>query len=124
MEVELADIWADVFRLDRVGIHDVFFDPGGHSLPASQVVSRAITAFRVEVAAQVAIRIAHGGADGPVMTENRAKKADHAEVAARLRSWKRSRKSRRGCFQHREPVSEWAGGCPISLPVPTSPQTY
>lgn len=65
MEVELADIWADVFRLDRVGIHDVFFDPGGHSLPASHVVSRAITAFRVEVAAQVAIRIAHGGADRP-----------------------------------------------------------
>lgn len=65
VEVELADILADVLRLDRLGIHDVFFDPGGHSLPASQVVSRAITAFRVEVAAQVVIRIAHGGADGP-----------------------------------------------------------
>ncbi|MCH8064039.1 MAG: AMP-binding protein, partial [Chloroflexi bacterium] len=49
VEVELANIWADVLRLDRVGIRDGFFDLGGHSLMASQVVSRAITAFRVEL---------------------------------------------------------------------------
>ena len=94
----MADIWADVFRLDRVGIHDVFFDPGGHSLPASQVVSRAITDSEWKLPLKSLFESPTVAQMDRVMTENRAKKADHAEVAARLRSWKRSRKSRRGCF--------------------------
>ncbi|MCH8619393.1 non-ribosomal peptide synthetase [Undibacterium sp. TS12] len=32
LESVLADIWADVLSLDRVGIHDNFFALGGHSL--------------------------------------------------------------------------------------------
>jgi amino acid adenylation domain-containing protein len=40
MEMELAAIWARVLKLDRVGRHDNFFDLGGHSLIAVQVVTR------------------------------------------------------------------------------------
>lgn len=36
----LADIWAEVLRLDRVGAQDNFFDLGGDSLLAAQVISR------------------------------------------------------------------------------------
>ncbi|HYX25661.1 MAG TPA: amino acid adenylation domain-containing protein, partial [Thermoanaerobaculia bacterium] len=36
----LAGIWAEVLRLDRVGIHDNFFEIGGHSLLAVRAVSR------------------------------------------------------------------------------------
>ena len=39
-EEKLAQIWAGVLTLDRVGIHDNFFDLGGHSLAAMRVVSR------------------------------------------------------------------------------------
>ena len=79
-EVELADIWADVLRLDRVGIHDVFFDLGGHSLPASQVVSRAITSLRVELPLKSLFESPMVAQIAGAITENRAKKADQAEV--------------------------------------------
>jgi acyl carrier protein len=40
MEVSLASIWAEVLRIERVGITDNFFELGGHSLLATQVISR------------------------------------------------------------------------------------
>jgi len=39
-EISLAEIWAEVLRLDHVGIRDNFFELGGHSLLATQVISR------------------------------------------------------------------------------------
>ncbi|RNG18647.1 non-ribosomal peptide synthase/polyketide synthase [Streptomyces botrytidirepellens] len=41
MESRIAAIWADVLGLDRVGVHDNFFDLGGDSILSIQVVSRA-----------------------------------------------------------------------------------
>jgi acyl carrier protein len=49
IEQQLADIWAEVLRLERVGIHDNFFEFGGHSLLATQVISRLRQAFGVEL---------------------------------------------------------------------------
>ncbi|HEX8272281.1 MAG TPA: amino acid adenylation domain-containing protein [Longimicrobiaceae bacterium] len=39
-EAALAEIWAEVLELDRVGVDHSFFELGGHSLLATQVVSR------------------------------------------------------------------------------------
>ncbi|MEV8604654.1 amino acid adenylation domain-containing protein [Streptomyces griseoviridis] len=36
----VAEVWADVLGLDRIGIDDSFFDLGGHSLLATMAVSR------------------------------------------------------------------------------------
>lgn len=49
MEVELAAIWAEVLKLDRVGRHDNFFTLGGHSLLAMQVISRIRQRLSVNV---------------------------------------------------------------------------
>ncbi|MGH8655745.1 MAG: amino acid adenylation domain-containing protein [Gammaproteobacteria bacterium] len=49
-EQSLAEVWADVLGLARVGIHDNFFDLGGHSLTAMQVIARIRHVFRREVA--------------------------------------------------------------------------
>jgi amino acid adenylation domain-containing protein len=49
VEAMLADIWATVLRLERVGIRDNFFSLGGHSLLATQVVTRVRTAIGVEL---------------------------------------------------------------------------
>jgi amino acid adenylation domain-containing protein len=40
IEQKLAEIWAQVLKVDRVGRHDDFFELGGHSLLAVDVVSR------------------------------------------------------------------------------------
>lgn len=50
LESLLAEIWAGVLRLKRVGAEDHFFnDLGGHSLLATQVVSRVREALQIEL---------------------------------------------------------------------------
>ncbi|MGZ4134728.1 MAG: amino acid adenylation domain-containing protein, partial [Tumebacillaceae bacterium] len=49
VEELVAGIWADVMRLEQVGVQDDFFTLGGHSLLATQVISRINAAFGFEV---------------------------------------------------------------------------
>ncbi|ELB87966.1 non-ribosomal peptide synthetase, partial [Rhodococcus wratislaviensis IFP 2016] len=49
MEVIVAGIFADILALPEIGIHDSFFDLGGNSLLATQVVSRINAALDVHV---------------------------------------------------------------------------
>jgi acyl-CoA synthetase (AMP-forming)/AMP-acid ligase II len=49
-EQALAEIWAEVLRVDRVGRRDNFFALGGHSLLAMRVLSRVREVLEVKVA--------------------------------------------------------------------------
>ncbi len=49
IETTLANIWAQLLGLERVGAHDNFFDLGGHSLLATQVISRMRELYRIEI---------------------------------------------------------------------------
>jgi aryl carrier-like protein len=40
LERYLVSLWCDVLKLDRVGIHDKFFELGGDSIQAAQIVNR------------------------------------------------------------------------------------
>jgi len=40
-EVTLASIWADVLRVERVGVDDNFYDLGGDSIAAIRIAARA-----------------------------------------------------------------------------------
>jgi amino acid adenylation domain-containing protein/non-ribosomal peptide synthase protein (TIGR01720 family) len=71
MEQVLADIWAEVLRLERVGVEDGFFALGGDSILVIQIVSRARRAgveitprlmFEHQTVAELAAVARRGGA--------------------------------------------------------------
>ena len=53
LEETLVKIWDEVLELDRVGIHDPFFDLGGHSLAATRIISRVVKSFSKNLAVKV-----------------------------------------------------------------------
>nr|WP_243667212.1 phosphopantetheine-binding protein [Pseudomonas brassicae] len=49
LEQSLVAIWADVLKLERVGVRDNFFELGGHSLLATQIASRVQKVLQLNV---------------------------------------------------------------------------
>jgi hypothetical protein len=49
LEENLAGIWEELLRLDRVGRNDNFFELGGHSLMAMKVLSQVRVVFGVDL---------------------------------------------------------------------------
>ncbi|WP_460318522.1 non-ribosomal peptide synthase/polyketide synthase [Pseudomonas ogarae] len=48
-EQQVAAIWQEVLKLERVGLEDNFFELGGHSLLVTQVISRVRRTLGIEV---------------------------------------------------------------------------
>jgi acyl-coenzyme A synthetase/AMP-(fatty) acid ligase/acyl carrier protein len=48
IEKQLAELWAEVLKIDQIGIYDDFFELGGHSLLATQLVSRVRAVFQAD----------------------------------------------------------------------------
>jgi amino acid adenylation domain-containing protein len=49
VERKVAQMWSDILGVSPVGVHDNFFDLGGHSLAAAQIISRIADAFEQEL---------------------------------------------------------------------------
>ena len=78
VEIALAEVWAEVLRLDQVGVHDNFLELGGDSLLAGQVISRVINTFRVELPLQSLFQAPTVADMALAITQRRAKAADQA----------------------------------------------
>jgi FkbH-like protein len=53
LERDLAQLWSELLNLTAVGIHDNFFEIGGHSLLAVQLLSRVRQIYGVELSLEV-----------------------------------------------------------------------
>jgi acyl carrier protein len=49
MEISVADIWKDVLGVEKVGVHDNFFDLGGHSLMVIRVISKIEDRLKIKM---------------------------------------------------------------------------
>ncbi|MEA5617541.1 amino acid adenylation domain-containing protein [Cronbergia sp. UHCC 0137] len=49
IETQLADIYAQILKLEKVSIDDDFFELGGHSLIATQLIAQALQVFQIEL---------------------------------------------------------------------------
>nr|QEO74125.1 condensation domain-containing protein [uncultured bacterium] len=52
LEEEVARVWRDVLKVDRIGVSDSFWELGGHSLLATRVLSRIEEQFEVDLPLQ------------------------------------------------------------------------
>jgi len=66
--------------LDRVGIHDNFFDFAGHSLAATRVVAQVIRKFQLELPLQTLFRAPTVAEMAAVIAENQGKTLDAREL--------------------------------------------
>jgi amino acid adenylation domain-containing protein len=53
LEESLARVWTEVLEVERVGVHDNFFDLGGHSLQSVQLVARLTAALNRPVSVKM-----------------------------------------------------------------------
>ncbi|MEP6706031.1 MAG: amino acid adenylation domain-containing protein [Pyrinomonadaceae bacterium] len=72
-EESLSTIWAEVLKLDRISVHDNFFDLGGDSILSAQIIARARKAglrltpkhlFKYQTIAELAL-VLEDGPDAP-----------------------------------------------------------
>ncbi|MBV9790344.1 MAG: amino acid adenylation domain-containing protein, partial [Chloroflexi bacterium] len=95
IEELLAQIWADVLGVERLGTRSNFFDLGGHSLLGTQIVSRIREAFGVELPLRVVF-------EAPTVVE----------LAARIEAARGT-----GTTQQAPPIQpvDWSGPLPLSF---------
>jgi amino acid adenylation domain-containing protein len=81
-EAKIASIWADVLGVDEIGVHDSFLDLGGHSLQASQIVTRVLDAFQVDLPLRILFEKATVASMADLLIQNQLKwiSADEAEM--------------------------------------------
>jgi amino acid adenylation domain-containing protein len=85
VELLLTQIWAEVLSLDKVGLHDNFFDLGGHSLGAFRVITRVIQIFQLELPVKALFDSPTIAEMASVITQNELKPANETELAQMLR---------------------------------------
>ena len=83
-EEMLVEIWKELLRVERVGVEDRFFELGGNSLLATQVLARVKHRFGVEVTLQEVFRTPTVAGLAALVDARAVEPTDEAELAALL----------------------------------------
>ena len=84
MEKSLVQIWEEVLGVRPIGIQDKFFDLGGHSLSATEVVSRVIKQFELKIPLQSLFQSPTVADMAAEISAHRGKRLDQSQLAAIL----------------------------------------
>jgi amino acid adenylation domain-containing protein len=84
LEERVARIWAETLGLEQVGVNDQFLDLGGHSLHATQIVSRIRETFQVDIPLQSLLDAATVADMAALIGRRRAYALSEAELARLL----------------------------------------
>ncbi|HLF04848.1 MAG TPA: non-ribosomal peptide synthetase [Dehalococcoidia bacterium] len=79
-EEQLAKIWAQVLGLEQVGVDDDFLELGGDSLLATQVISRVIKAFNVDLPLRTLFSVPTVAQMTVVVAQHQAQQASPEDV--------------------------------------------
>lgn len=83
-EKELAAIWSEILGSNHIGIHDNFFDSGGHSLTATQLVTRIRKNLFVELSLRDFLKYPTIAGLAELIEESILSKASDARIAELL----------------------------------------
>jgi acyl carrier protein len=81
VEETVAGIWVDLLGLQQVSIHNNFFDLGGHSLKAMQVVSRLRGALHVDLPLSALFEAPTVAGLAAVIQKTQTRAAEQADLA-------------------------------------------
>jgi len=85
VETTLVQVWEEALNVRPIGIHDNFFDLGGHSLAAMRVISQVIKKFQLELPLQSLFQSPTVAEMAVVITEYQGKKLTVEELERLLR---------------------------------------
>ncbi|MEP7308327.1 MAG: amino acid adenylation domain-containing protein [Acidobacteriota bacterium] len=118
-ERTLARIWSEVLALDEVGVDESFFDLGGHSLKAIQIVSRINRDCGVQIGVgdvfehatvrRLSRRVDASSAAAPVALVAQPPQGSYDTSAAQKRLWLASR-TPEGCASYTMAAGFWLDG--------------
>jgi acyl carrier protein len=84
LEEELAGLWSEVLKVERVGINDNFFDLGGHSLLATRLMFQLREHFNVDVPLRALFEAPTIATLAPVIVQTQIEQIDSEDMAQAL----------------------------------------
>jgi acyl carrier protein len=84
LEEELAGLWSEVLKVERVGINDNFFDLGGHSLLATRLMFQLREHFHVDIPLRALFEAPTIATLAPVIVQSQIEQIDSEDMAQAL----------------------------------------
>jgi amino acid adenylation domain-containing protein len=81
VEEEVAEMWRDLLRIDRISVFDNFFELGGHSLLLIQIASRIQRVFHVELTLRILFNVPTIAEMATTISESQVAEEDPEEIA-------------------------------------------